>query len=65
MTLDDIAFTSATVNSKGTEVALKLGSGSLTFKSFDSDTEFHIGDDTYQVVSSGKNKYSFNKTTTE
>lgn len=62
LTLDDIEFTSATVNSKGTEVALKFGSsGSLTFKSFAKDTDFHIGDDTYQVVSSGKNKYSFSK----
>ena len=61
LTLDDIAFTSATVNSKGNEIALKLGSGSLTFKSFDSDTQFHIGDDTYQVVASGKNKYAFQK----
>ena len=64
LTLDDIAFTSATVNSKGTEVALKLGSGSLTFKSFDSDTQFHIGDDTYQVVASGKNKYAFQQNET-
>ena len=62
LTLDDISFTSATVNSKGTQVALKLGSGSVTFKDFASDTEFHIGDDTYQVVASGRNKYSFEKT---
>ena len=61
LTLDDISFTSATVNSKGTQVALKLGSGSLTFKDYASGTQFHIGDDTYQVVSSGKNKYSFSK----
>ena len=64
LTLDGIEFTSATVNSKGTEVALKFGSGSVTFKSFDSGTQFHIGDDTYQVVSSGK-KYTFEKTTEE
>lgn len=64
LTLDDIEFTSATVNSRGKEVALKLGSGSVTFKSFDSGTQFHIGEDTYQVVSSGK-KYSFEKTTEE
>ena len=62
LTLDDISFTSATVTGKGTQVALKLGSGSVTFKDFASDTEFHIGDDTYQVVASGKNKYSFEKT---
>lgn len=61
LTLDDISFTSATVSNKGKQVALKLGSGSLTFKEFGNDTQFHIGDDTYQVVSSG-NKYSFDKT---
>lgn len=61
LTLDDIEFTSATVSNKGKQVALKFGSGSLTFKDFASGTEFHIGDDTYQVVSSGKNKYSFDK----
>ena len=61
LTLEDISFTAAKVNSKGTEVALTLGSGSLTFKSFESGTDFHIGSDTYQVVQSGK-KYSFEKT---
>ena len=65
LTLDDIEFTSATVSNKGKEVALKLGSGSVTFKSFDADTQFHIGNDTYQVVAAGKNKYSFEKTSTE
>ena len=65
LTLDDIEFTSATVSGKGKEVALKLGSGSVTFKSFDSGTQFHIGDDTYQVVAAGKNKYSFDKVSAE
>lgn len=65
LTLDDIAFTSATVNSRGNEVALKLGSGSVTFKSFDSGTQFHIGDDTYQIAAAGKNKYSFDKVSEE
>lgn len=58
LTLEDIEFTSATVNKNGTEVTLKLGSGSVTFKNFSSGTEFNIGDSTYQVVSSGS-KYSF------
>jgi len=65
LTLDDIEFTSATVNSRGKEVALKLGSGSVTFKSFDADTQFHIGDDTYQIAAAGKNKYTFDKVSAE
>lgn len=58
LTLDDVDFTSATVSNKGKQVALKIGSGSITFKSFDADTTFNIGDETYQVVQSG-NKYTF------
>lgn len=58
LTLDDIDFTSATVSKNGTEVTLKLGSGSVTFKEFASDTEFNINGSTYQVVKEG-NKYSF------
>ena len=65
LTLDDIEFTSATVNSRGKEVALKLGSGSVTFKSFDADTQFHIGDDTYQITAAGSNKYTFDKVSEE
>lgn len=65
LTLDDIEFTSATVNSRGKEVALKLGSGSVTFKSFDNGTQFHIGDDTYQITAAGSNKYTFDKVSEE
>lgn len=64
LTLDDISFSSATVSNRGKQVALKLGSGSLTFKEFDSGTQFHIGENTYQVTSSG-NKYSFDKVSAE
>jgi Ca2+-binding RTX toxin-like protein len=61
LTFDDIEFTSATVNNKGTEVTLKLGSGSVTFKDFSSGTDFNIDGDIYHVVATGKNKYSFEK----
>lgn len=58
LTLDDISFTSATVTNSGKQVALKLGTGSVTFKEFASGTTFAIGEETYQVVQSGK-KYTF------
>ena len=48
----------ATVGKNGKEVKLKIGAGSVTFKDIDADT-FHINDDTYKIVSSGKNKWTF------
>lgn len=61
LTLDGISFSSATVNKAGTEVALKIGSGSVTFKQFgDDNMTFNINDEQYQIVASGK-KYTFEK----
>lgn len=51
LTIDDFDVDNmkATVNKKGTEVKIKIGAGSVTFKDFDADT-FHINDATYQLT---------------
>ena len=51
LTIDgfDVENMKATVNKKGTEVKLKIGAGSVTFKDFDATT-FNINDTTYQLT---------------
>ncbi|MBR1807680.1 MAG: hypothetical protein IJ774_15015 [Selenomonadaceae bacterium] len=48
----------ATVGKNGKELTLKIGAGSVTFKNFTADT-FDINGTEYQIVASGKNKWTF------
>ena len=58
LTIGTFNPSNATVSKNGKELKLKIGAGSVTFKNFDAET-FNINNKTYQIVSSGKNKWTF------